>query len=132
MRKKVFYMAILCILIFSGCKDYEIIDSKPGAPIDAVTNLASTISGNNVTLSWTLPTSYPNDILQPVSVMVAININGQLVETKEVLNTPISFTYSSYDLSKKYRFTVKVKGNVDTKDLTFSNLRYSLGQTVVL
>jgi len=132
MRKKVFCISILFILIFSGCKDYEIIDSKPGVPINTVTNLTSAISGTNVTLSWTLPTSYPNDILQPVSVMVAININGQLVETKEVLNSPISFTYSSYDLAKKYRFTVKVKGNVDTKDLTFSNLRYSLGQTVEL
>lgn len=132
MRKKVLYISILCILIFTGCSDYEVIDSKPGAPIDAVTNLASSISGTNVTLSWTLPASYPNDVLLPVSVLVAININGQLAETKELLNAPISFTYSSYNLSKKYKFTVKIKGNVNTKDINFSNVRYSLGQTVVL
>lgn len=132
MKKIAFYISILSILIFSGCKDYEIIDSKPGEPISPVTNLAYTKSGTNVTLSWTLPTSFPNDILQPVSIIIKVIRNGQLIDTKEVMNAPVSYIYPSYDSSKKYKFTVKVKGNVNTKDPKFSNLRYSLGQTVEL
>ncbi len=132
MKQIAFYISILSILIFSGCKKYEIIDSKPGESISPVTNLTYAKTSSSVTLSWTLPTSYPSDILQPASVIITIIRDGQLIDTREVTNTPVSYIYPSYVSSQKYKFIVKVKGNVNTKDPNFSSLRYSLGQTVEL
>lgn len=130
MRKLTFLITIISILIFAGCIDREIIDSKPGESIDPVTNLDYTISDTDVSLTWSLPTSFPNDILQPVSASIKITKNGVMIVSKIVEDAPTSFTYSGYESTEVYRVTVKVVGDVDTTDPNLSKLRYSYGETV--
>lgn len=132
MKKNVFYILILSILFCSGCYKDEIIDSKPGEAIDPVSNLEYSIADENVILTWDLPSTYPDDIVEPVSVQIRTSIDGQSGGTVVLEEAPESYTFSSYDSSKEYRFTVKVIGAVDTSDPYVSDLRYSLGQTVAL
>jgi hypothetical protein len=126
------FRLVICsfLLLLYGCYDREILDSKEGDPIEPVANLSYTIVGNNVNLSWTLPSGYPSDIILPVSVMIKIYKDNTLVSTVVVPNNPIIYTYTSYSSSSKYRIIVKVQANVETDDVNASNLRYSLGQTV--
>lgn len=130
MKKNIFYISILCALFCSACYKEDIITSKPGEPIGAVTNLAHSVSDSNINLTWKLPSSLPNDIIKPVSVLIIISVDGQNRGNVIIENAPENYTYSPYDAEKKYKFTVKVMGKVDTKDPIVSNLRYSPGQTV--
>lgn len=132
MKKSIFYLSILLIIICSGCKKDEVIDSKPGESIGPVTNLNHSVSGNTVNLTWKLPATLPNDIITPVAVVIQVAIDGKIMSTVTLDNAPASYTYSPYDSSKKYRFTVKVKGNVNSTDPNVSKLRYSLGETLSL
>jgi len=88
------------------------------------------IMGSNVNLTWQLPSSYPDDIIEPVEVQVKISVNGQNAGTHVLSNAPENYTYTPYDPSKNYRFTVKVMGEVSTENPHVSPLRYSLGKTV--
>jgi hypothetical protein len=126
------FCLVICsfLLLLYGCYDREILDSKEGDPIEPVANLAYTIDGNNVNLSWTLPAVYPSDIILPVSVVIKIYKNNTLISTVVVPNNPIIYTYTTYSSSSKYRIIVKVQANVDTEEVNKSKLRYSLGQTV--
>jgi len=126
MKRIILFIFISSLFIFSAC-EYEIIDSKPGQSIDPISNLNHSISGSNLTLTWDLPSSYPEDIIQPISVMIRITRNGQNAGEQVLQGAPISFTYDSYDPESTYKFIVKVKGEVDTEDRNFSNLRYSSG-----
>lgn len=130
MKKHIFYISILCVLFCSACYKEEIITSKPGQPIGTVTNLEHSISDSNINLTWKLPSSLPNDIIKPVSVLMIVSIDDQNKGSMVLENAPESYTYTPYDPAKKYKFTVKVMGKVDTKDPNVSNLRYSPGQTV--
>lgn len=130
MKKYLFYISMISLLCCAGCKEEEIIQSKPGEPVDPVSALKHSIAGENVTLSWDLPASLPEDIVEPVSVQVSITVNGQNAGTEVLEDAPQSYTYSPYDPANDYRFTVKVIGAVDTTDPNVSGLRYSLGQTV--
>lgn len=133
MKKYFFYIPILSfLLICFSCQDEDILLSKPGEAIDPVTNLDYSIAGDKVNLTWKLPSTLPNDIIEPVSVQIKISIDGQNKGARILENAPESFTFSSYDPSKKYRFTVKLKANVDTTDPHVSDLRYSLGNTIGL
>jgi hypothetical protein len=130
--KNYFYLIICSILLLlSGCYDRDIIDSKEGDPLDPVTNLVYTINGNNVNLSWTLPSQYPSDIILPVSVMIKVYKNNLLFTTATVPDAPTTYTYNPYDSASSYRIIVKVQGSVDTDDPNKSKLRYSPGETVV-
>jgi hypothetical protein len=130
MKKYFFYILILSVLLYSGCYEDEIIDSKPGEAIDPVTDLEYAIAETHVNLRWEFPSAYPEDILQPVSVLVRITVDGQTEGTVILEEAPVSYTYTAYDPSKTYRFTVKVVGAVETSDPYASDLRYSLGKTV--
>ncbi|MEQ9438808.1 MAG: DUF4945 domain-containing protein [Cyclobacteriaceae bacterium] len=126
------YFIIVILFIFSGCYQDEIIDSKPGEGLAPVNNLDYTISGDQVDLHWELPTTFPDDILSPVSVRITIFIDGQNNGSVVLEEAPRSYLYAPYEASKEYKFTVKVMGRVDTSDPYFSNLRYSPGKTVVI
>lgn len=132
MKKYVVYISILSVLFCSSCYEDEIIDSKPGESIDPVSNLEYSISSDNVILTWNLPSTYPDDIIEPVLVQIRILIDGQSGGTVVLERAPESYTFSPYDSSKEYRFTVKVMAEVDTSDPHVSDLRYSLGKTVAL
>ena len=129
MRKLIYVIILATISVFTSC-EYDILDSKPGEPLPPVSNVTQTVNGTNVTLSWNLPTSYPADVIQPVSVVVRITKDGVAAGTHVLNNAPTNFTYSGYESGSKYRFTVKVRANVDTVEPHLSNLRYSPGVTV--
>ena len=130
MKKIAFLIIISSIFLFSACSEYEIIDSKPGESIDPVTNLNHSISGSQASITWDLPSSYPNDVIEPVSVYIIIKRNGQNAGTRTLDNAPESFTYDGYDPSSTYKFTVKVKAAIQVESKNFSNLRYSPGVTI--
>jgi len=131
--KNNFYI-VLCsiLLLMSGCYDREIIDSKEGDPLAPVTGLAYTVSGPDVTLTWTLPTQFPSDVILPVSVMVTVYRNNTLILTKVTADAPTTYTYTEYNPENAYRFIVKVQAAVDTDDLNKSKLRLSPGVTVTI
>ncbi|MEJ7682764.1 MAG: DUF4945 domain-containing protein [Segetibacter sp.] len=130
MKKHIFYISVLCVLFCSACYKEEIITSKPGEPIGAVTNLEHAVSDSNINLTWKLPATLPADIIKPVSVFIQISVDGQNRGSVVLENAPETYTYTPYEAAKKYKFTVKVMGKVDTKNPAVSNLRYSPGQTV--
>lgn len=130
MKKIILYIVAFTVLLITGCYRDEILPYKPGEAIQPVENLQYTIAGTEVMLTWSLPPSYADEIIQPVAVQVRISVDGQNAGTHVIGNAPESYTYSSYDPQRKYRFTVKVVGDVDTQEAHVSNLRYSLGQTV--
>lgn len=132
MKSIVLYTFILSMIFLSACSEDGIVDSKPGEPIEPVTNLEYSISGDEVTLTWKLPSNLPDDIVQPVSVHLRVKTDGVTADTYELENAPENYTYSSYDSSREYRFTVKVMGSVDTSEPHISDLRYSPGKTVVI
>lgn len=132
MKSITLYIIVLGLVFLSGCSEDGIVDSKPGDPIDSVTNLEFSIDTSGVKLTWKLPSSFPEDIIQPVSVFIRVKTDGITADTKELGDAPESYTYTSYDPSKEYRFTVKVMGRVDTDEPHVSDLRYSLGKTVVI
>jgi hypothetical protein len=141
--KNIIAYIVLIGLLFTGC-EYEVIDSKPGESIDPVTNLAASVDGSDVVLNWNLPSSYPADILQPVSVLVQIytvddsetpSITGLVKSSEEeVGDAPVTYAYEGYDVDQSYVFVVKVKGEVDVTKYPNpdyqSATRYSLGVSV--
>lgn len=130
MKKIIFYISILCVLIYAGCIDRTILDSKPGDAIDPVTNLQYTIAGNNVTLNWDIPSAIPADIIKPVSIYIQVKRNNVSILSVTLPNAPVSYVFDSYDSSYQYDIIVKVLGSVDTTDPNVSNIRYSLGSSV--
>lgn len=132
MKTPIFYILMIALLYCSGCYNDEVIDAKPGERIEPVTNLDYAVSGNEVTLSWSLPGELPDDIIQPVSIHIRTKIDGQDQGAVILDEAPGSYTFSTYDASKAYRFTVKILGRVDTTDPYESSQRYSLGQTVAI
>jgi len=121
---------MLCVLIYTGCIDRTILDSKPGEAIDPVTNLQYTIAGNNVTLTWDLPSTIPADIIKPVSIFIRVMRNNVSILSVTLPNAPVSYVFDTYDSSNKYTIIVKVLGSVDTTDPNAANIRYSLGSSV--
>lgn len=133
MKKYLFYISILSVFLLGGCYGDEISYYKPGEPISPVTNLTANPSGEEVVLNWSLPTSYPGDVIQPVSVQITVHIDGRREGGAIVLeDNPSSFSFMPYDPAKEYRFTVKVMTHIETDEEFESDLRYSLGETVSL
>jgi hypothetical protein len=131
MKKSLYIIMCTLLLTMFGCYDRDIIDEKEGEPIAPVTNLDYTINGTEVILSWTLPTGYPTDILQPVSVVIYVYRNSTLINTITVPDSPTTYTYTAYTAANTYRIVVKVKGAVDTDEVNESKIRLSPGVTVV-
>jgi hypothetical protein len=131
---KKYYLLILFIIAASltGCYDREILDSKEGESIDPVSNLSFTTTEPQVVFTWNMPSGYPADIIQPVSVVVTIYKNEVKVSTITLADAPTTYTYTSYSSANTYRFIFKVKAAVDTDDPNKSTLRYSSGKVAVL
>lgn len=130
--KKIFYFIILGMILFTACNDAEILEPTYGEPIDPVTNLEYSISGNTLTITWDLPSSFPDDIIQPVSVYLVIDDGGPRPMAMVLGDAPESFIFEGYNPEMSYRITVKVRGDVD-KDISEAaggRYRLSLGQTI--
>lgn len=132
MRKHLVYISIVSFLVL-GCYDDDISYDKPGEPIPPVTGLSANPAGEEVELSWKLPTSFPNDVIQPVAVQITVSVDGRVEGGAIVVeDNPSNFIFAPYDSSKTYRFTVKVMTDIETTEPYESDLRYSLGETVEL
>ncbi len=125
------FLLIITAAFTTGCYDRDILDFKEGESIDPVSNLTHTVNGTAIVFSWELPTSYPEDIIQPVSVYLTVYKNNTQVSTITITNTS-TYTYTGYTPTSAYRFIFKVKAAVDTSDPNKSNVRYSGGVVVVL
>lgn len=133
MKKALIFLMLVTSISITGCYDDDILTSKGGEPIEMVTNLDASVSGNNATLSWNLPASYPEGIITPVSVQIVVTIDGSREGGAIVLDdNPTSYVYSNYDSSKEYRFTVKVMAMKETMEDYESDTFYSSGNTITL
>lgn len=133
MKKYVFYILMLSSVLAAGCYDDDVITSKPGEPIDPVSNLAADTMEGQLVLTWDLPAAYPENVIEPVSVQIHISIDGRKEGGAITLeNDPVSFTYSPYDPAKEYKFTVKVVAGMETSEDYQSDLFYSPGNTIEL
>ncbi|MPM69999.1 hypothetical protein SDC9_116947 [bioreactor metagenome] len=143
MKARIFIVLSL-LFLFSAC-EYDIVDSKPGEPINTVSNLKHIISGQQITLTWDLPNSYPNDVIKPVSVFIRVTRTSKEKQSAEyplyspsalnagtftITNDPKSFIYDQYDPKYTYRFTVKIVGKVNVTSRNFSDTRYSSGAVI--
>ncbi len=133
-QMKKYYLLILFIIAASltGCYDREILDSKEGESIDPVSNLSFTTTEPEVVFTWNLPSGYPADIIQPVSVVVTIYRDDVKISTITLADAPTTYTYTAYSSANTYRFIFKVRAEVDTDDPNMSSLRYSSGKVAVL
>jgi len=125
-------MLFIVATVLSGCYDREILDSKPGNSIDPVKNLNYIVNEPEIEFTWELPSSFPDDIIHPVSVVITVFKDDTQVATITVADAPTSYTYTDYDSGSIYRFIFKVRAEVDTDELNESKLRYSKGVVVTL
>jgi len=126
-------MSILAMILFTACNDVDVFEPVYGDPIDPVTDLKYSISGNIVTITWVLPSSYPDDIVQPVSIYLVFNYGGQKPMTMVLPEAPISFVFDEYNPEMSYKAIVKVLGYVDKNSEAVGvggDYRLSLGQTI--
>lgn len=131
--KRLFYLTfVLAMISFTACNDADIFEPVYGDPIDPVTDLQYSISGNTVTITWVLPSSYPDDIIQPVSVNLVIDDGGPRPMALVLPEAPESFVYEGYNPEMSYGVTVKVRGDVDKdkSEAVGGGYRLSLGQTI--
>jgi hypothetical protein len=136
--KKIIYMCCLpLIFLFTGCKKEPVIESKAGVSLPMVTNLQlQKTAEKEVKLTWGIPSSVSDQIVQPLNIFVEVNEVISVTKTVSVFSTtlanaPTEFVYQLPDAAKTYHITVKLMGNTKVVDKNYSSQIYSLGQTVV-
>jgi hypothetical protein len=135
-KKNLLIFLFIGLITFTAC-EREILDKKSGVSLPAVSNLALADGADSmVTLTWQMPTDIDPNILQPLNIYIEVKEEVSAYRVVPIFNTtlagaPTSFDYKLEDPAKKYRFTVKVNGMVNSTDINYSNNIFSLGQTVV-
>ena len=115
--KTIKYLLLGFCMLSLGCYDDDTLSSKPGEPIAGVSNLTHNVNGNELTLSWDLPSSYPEGIITPVGVQIVVSVDGQREGGAILLqNDPLNFIYTNYDPGREYRFTLKVVAMMEIKE----------------
>lgn len=133
MKKLVLYISVLSLVLFSSCYDDDISYSKPGKAITPVSSLEANALNDSVSLTWDLPSNYPEAVVQPLSVIIYVSIDGIREGGGITLNdNPQSYIYKPYDSAKNYKFTVKVMASLMTTKAYESDLFYSSGSTIAL
>ena len=133
MKTNLKYLFLALCTLLGSCYDDDVLSSKPGEPIEGISNLAHTISGDQVILTWDLPSQYPEGIITPVSVHIALSVDGQRVGGTIVLpNDPVTYTQAGYDPAREYRMTLKVVAmkNVENEPDHISDTWISKGTTL--
>lgn len=131
MKYLVFILFVIATFI-TGCYDRDILDYKEGESINPVTNLTYTVNGSDVVFNWNLPATFPEDIIQPVSVYLTVFKNNVQISTKTIADAPTTYTYTGYNSGSTYRFIFKVKAEINTNDPNRSSLSYSSGAVIEL
>lgn len=136
MKKLIFVCFLPLFLLYTGCNKEKIVENKPGVSLPMVTNLDLQKTGNNqVRLTWSVPTSIPTEIQQPLNIYLEVNEIISATKAVSVFSialtgAPAEFIYQLPNVAKKYDFTVKLMGTTKNMDVNYSNTIYSLGQTV--
>src|SRR5690606_21164116 len=103
MKKKSLILLIFVCHYMTGCYERDIIDDKFGEAIEPINGLNFSITGSDVIFTWNLPSTYPDDLILPVSVVVTIFINNINVGSETLDSAPTTYTYSSYSANENYR-----------------------------
>jgi hypothetical protein len=143
MKKIIFLFLIITLAcINTSCYDRDILDSKEGVIMPTVSNLQFTTSGNQVTLSWTLPSNIPAAFMRPVSVNVQILryrpgvLSATRLENRVLPDEALTLDYvlpsDPDNIGYEYHAIVKLVGTLNESVYGYSSQIYSLGQTVIL
>jgi hypothetical protein len=122
----------LTVILFTGCYDRDIIDHKEfNHSLPQVESLNCTKSGEAVRLTWQIPANVSADFRRPLEVSVQVvedNIYRQIVVVENE-NTSVDIPI---DVSKKYRFVVKLLGYLtpEAQERGKPDRIYSDGRTV--
>ena len=112
-------MVIFTCLLFTGCYDRDVVGSKGTHYIlPKVENLDYSVQGNTVKLTWQIPDNkVENDIYRDE---ITIGNEGTFAEG------------ISIDSNKRYRFVVKLVGNLtdEVVETGISSRIYSEGQVI--
>lgn len=137
MKKLIYIYYLPMLFLFTGCKKEPVIDSKAGVSLPVVANLTlQKTAEKEVRLTWSIPTSISDQIVQPLSVYIEVNEVISVTKTVPAFTTtlpdaPTEFVYQVPDAAKTYHITVKLTGNTKISDPNYSSKIYSAGQTVI-
>ncbi|MDR2042363.1 MAG: DUF4945 domain-containing protein [Tannerella sp.] len=143
MKKRVYIFMLLtwvCLCIPS-CYDRNILDSKEGVSLPPVTGLEYTRSGDQVTLTWGIPSDIPPEISRPLSVNVQVLryrpgvLSITRVDTHTLSGEPLtaSLTVPNEDnAGYEYHIVVKLTGHLKESVYGYSSQIFSLGQTIII
>lgn len=135
--KKIFYLTVVVLLALShACTKTSVADHKPGVSLPPVTNLTlEKIDPGKARISWQMPGTIPEEIQQPVSVVVQLQeiisvMKSVTVSTVTLPDAPVTHTIDLPKPASTYHITVKLFGQTKNTDKNFSANIYSTGQTV--
>ncbi len=117
-RKKIKYLFILfAISLMVSCYDREIIDSKEfNHFMPPVENVALHDATNTVTLSWTVPSEIPEDIVRPVRIEIQVVENGIYRQKVTLSETDPNHADIKVVAGKPYRFIVKMASSIKNEN----------------
>ncbi|MDR1920041.1 MAG: DUF4945 domain-containing protein [Tannerellaceae bacterium] len=133
MKKRICFLQIILLAsLLTSCIDREIIDAKDGISLPAVSELRSSLNGDEVNIQWSNPSQIPDLIRRPHSVYIQV-YKGSTLEYQIALgDEPTSWTYTLAEPELKYRVIVKTLGWLKEKPYGESDEIYSLGQTIAV
>lgn len=116
--KNIKYLCVLfAILLMVSCYDRDIIDSKEfNHFLPPVENLTLKDAVNCVTLSWTVPSDIPEDIVRPAKIEIQV-VENDIYKQKVTLNeTDPSHADINVEAGKAYRFIVKMTSSIKNEN----------------
>ena len=118
-------MVIFTCLLFTGCYDRDVVGSK-------VENLDYSVQGNTVKLTWQIPDNIPDEFLRPLEVSIQKVENDIYRDVITIGNEGTFAEGIAIDANKKYRFVVKLVGNLtdEVVETGISSRIYSEGQVI--
>lgn len=106
----IFLTVVLFVILLQGCYDREIIDRKEFYyELPTVQNLSYTVTGDEVTLTWQIPATIPDEFNRPLEVIVQEVENDIYRERRELLNENTTASFSM-EPGNEYRFIVRLQG----------------------
>jgi len=110
MKNVVKFILTFAVILFTGCYDRSVIDSKEfGFSLPAVENLKYAKQGDVVTLTWQIPANIPDYFKRPVDASIQI-VEDDIYRNIIIVSNEDTSTDITIDTSKKYRFVVKLLG----------------------
>ena len=118
-------MVIFTCLLFTGCYDRDVILPK-------VENLDYSVQGNTVKLTWQIPDNIPDEFLRPLEVSIQKVENDIYRDVITIGNEGTFAEGIAIDANKRYRFVVKLVGNLtdEVVETGISSRIYSEGQVI--